>query len=153
KGLNFRASNENRSNRKTFPEQWRTEHRPGPVADSSCLREWELRVGLCLQVSDMNELSVDSGSASHTVTSQRGCRSWSPGNQPGMGRIAENVAIEPVNYGILRADQTCGVLGNSVKHWLQVCGGVGDNPQNLAGCGLLLRTFANFLRQPRDRLL
>src|SRR5262245_62752841 len=72
KGLNFGASNENRSNRKTLPEQWRTEHRPGPVADSSPLREWELHLGFCLQVSDVSELSVDNGSDRHTVTSQTG---------------------------------------------------------------------------------
>jgi hypothetical protein len=58
-----------------------------------------------------------------------------------MGRIAENVAIEPVNYGILRANQTCGIFSDSVKHWLHVCGGVSDNPQNLAGGGLLFQRF------------
>jgi hypothetical protein len=54
-----------------------------------------------------------------------------------MGRIAKNLAIEPMNDSIPRIDQTRGVLGHSVKHWLQVCGGVSDNPQNLAGGGLL----------------
>src|SRR5262249_42184710 len=75
---------------------------------------WELRVGLCLWVSDVNELSIASGSASDTVTSQRGRRIRSPGNQPVMGRIAENVAIEPMNDNILRIDQTPGIFSDSV---------------------------------------
>jgi hypothetical protein len=32
-----------------------------------------------------------------------------------MGCISKNVTIKLVNYGVLRADQTCGVLGNSAK--------------------------------------
>jgi hypothetical protein len=58
-----------------------------------------------------------------------------------MGRIAENLAIEPVNDSILCIDQTRGIFSYSVKHWLQVCGGVSDNPQNLAGGGLLFQRF------------
>src|SRR5262250_1775206 len=85
----------------------------------------------------MDELLVDNSSASDRVTIQRGRRIRGSRNQPVMGCISKNAGIEPVNYGILRADQTCGVLGHSVKHGLQVCGGVGDNPQNLAGGGLL----------------
>jgi hypothetical protein len=58
-----------------------------------------------------------------------------------MGRIAENVAIEPMNDNILRIDQTPGIFSDSVKHWLQVCGGISDNPQNLVGGGLLFQRF------------
>src|SRR5262245_9182392 len=89
----------------------------------------------------MDEPSVDHGSASHTVTSQRGRRIRSPGNHAEMSRIAKNVAIEPMNDSILCIDQTCGIFSDSVKHWLQVCGGVSDNPQNLAGGGLLFQRF------------
>src|SRR5262245_52380788 len=144
KGLNFRAPNENRSNRKTLPEQWRTDDRPGPVADSSRLREWELPVGLCLQVSDVNELSVDHGSPSDRVTIQRRIIR-SSGNHAEMSRIAKNVAIEPMNDSILCIDQTCGIFSDSVKHWLQVCGGVSNNPQNLVGGDLLFQRFGELL--------
>ena len=58
-----------------------------------------------------------------------------------MSRIAKNVAIEPMNDSILCIDQTRGIFSDSVKHWLQVCGGVSDNPQNLAGGGLLFQRF------------
>ena len=67
---------------------------------------------------DVNELSVDNSSASHRVTIQRGRRIRSSRNQPVMGCISKNVTIKLVNYGILRADQTCGVLGDGAEHLL-----------------------------------
>jgi hypothetical protein len=88
----------------------------------------------------MDELSVDHGSPSDRGTIQRGCIR-SSGNRAEMSRIAKNVAIEPMNDSILCIDQTRGIFSDSVKHWLQVCGGVSDNPQNLAGGGLLFQRF------------
>jgi hypothetical protein len=35
-----------------------------------------------------------------------------------MGYISKNVTVKLVNYGILRADQTCGVLGDRAKYLL-----------------------------------
>jgi hypothetical protein len=67
---------------------------------------------------DVNELSVDHGPASDRVTIQRGVRVLSSGNHAVMGCIAENVAVKPVNYGILRADQTCGILSDRIKQRL-----------------------------------
>ena len=66
----------------------------------------------------MNELSVDNRSASHGITIQRGRGIRRPGNQPEMGCISKNLSVNLVNYGILRADQTCGVLGDRAKYLL-----------------------------------
>jgi hypothetical protein len=35
-----------------------------------------------------------------------------------MGSIPQNGTIKPVNDGIVRADQPCGILGHSVKYRL-----------------------------------
>ena len=60
-----------------------------------------------------------------------------------MSRIAEqNVAIEPMNDSILVHRSTpCGIFSDSLKYWLQVCGEVKRDPQNLAGGGLLFQRF------------
>jgi hypothetical protein len=67
---------------------------------------------------DVNELSVDNSSASHRVTIQRGRRIRRPENQPVMGCISKDVTIKLMNYGILSADQTCGILSDGAKYVL-----------------------------------
>jgi hypothetical protein len=49
-----------------------------------------------------------------------------------MGCIPENVAIKPMNDGIMRANQTRGVFGHSVKYRLKIIGRTGNRAQDLA---------------------
>src|SRR5262245_8114396 len=104
---------------------------------------------------DMDRLAIDNRTTRERATiqdttfAQGRCRR----NQSKVSDVASDLTVYPPHYSVGRITESCSSLGNRIEYRLELGRRARDHPQNVAGCGLLLRALANYLRLRRDRLL
>ncbi len=97
---------------------------------------------------DVDRLSVNDCSASNPETAdgysltESATKKW---DRPVMSNPPKDVTINAVDDSIGCLTKPCGTFCNYIKHGLDIGWRASNYLQNLAGCGLLLQGFSEFL--------
>ena len=141
------AAEENRPDRHSLAEQGSGER--GPVAEplgvGRALRELGAGRGEIVHVDD---LPIDDGSPRHPVAVDRGGLPDRPeGMGADLGHQAKHLAVDPEDLGVRHVAEPGSVLDDCLQDWLHLCGRAADDPQDLAGRGLLLEDLGHVAQQ------
>ena len=103
------------------------------------LADGELSARFCCDVMNVDEVSVQHGSASHRGAAY-GCAPEVPQPaRPAEGRHAKDASLRLKDRNVLGLTEASGALGDGVQHGLEVRRGAADHAQDLRGRRLLLQ--------------
>ena len=97
-----------------------------------------LSVGLGRKIVYVDCVPVDNGAAGDGAAVDRPSYLALQRNRPVMGHWPDRVSIHSLDDYVVRVAETGDAFGDGVKHRLEISGGSADDPEDLAGGGLLL---------------